>query len=154
MIRGTVDILTPQPVMGNISVDYRLKAGKDEIIADPNQLQQVFLNIILNAADSFTDGNEPEKEDGKKVLTIFSEVVGDALELRFQDNGSGITEEELAQIFDPFYTTKEPGKGTGLGLSVCYRIVEGLGGTIRAESFKGRGTTIIITLPQNGKAGH
>ena len=123
-------------------------------MADPNQLQQVFLNIILNAADSFTDGNDQEEEDRKKVLTIFSEVVGDALELRFQDNGSGITEEELAQIFDPFYTTKEPGKGTGLGLSVSYRIVEGLGGTIQAESIKGQGTTIIINLPQNGKAGH
>jgi two-component system NtrC family sensor kinase len=154
LIRSTVDILTPQPVMGDIRVDYRLKAIKDEIIADPNQLQQVFLNIILNAADSFTDGNDPLKEDGKKILSIFSGIVGDSLELRFQDNGAGITEEELAKIFDPFYTTKEPGKGTGLGLSVCYRIVEGLGGTIRAESIKGQGTTIVITLPQNGKAGH
>jgi two-component system, NtrC family, sensor kinase len=154
LIRGTLDILTPQPVMGAICIEYRLEAVRDEIIADPNHLQQVFLNIILNAADSFTDANDPETEDGKKVLTILSEIVGDALELRFQDNGTGITEEELAQIFDPFYTTKEPGKGTGLGLSVSYRIVEGLGGTIRAESVKGQGTTIIITLPQNGKAGH
>ena len=154
LIRRTADILAPQPVMASIRIDYRLEAVEDEIIADPNQLQQVFLNIILNAADSFIDGDDTETEDGKKVLTIFSGIVGDTLELRFQDNGNGITKEELAKIFDPFYTTKEPGKGTGLGLSVCYRIVEGLGGTIRAESVKGEGTTIIITLPQNGKAGH
>jgi two-component system NtrC family sensor kinase len=69
------------------------------------------------------------------------------MELRFSDNGPGISEKELLRIFDPFYTTKEPGKGTGLGLSVCYRIVEGLGGKIRAESKTGEGTTIVVSLP-------
>ena len=154
LIKKTVDILMPQPVMGTIRVDYQFKAVKDEINADPNQLQQVFLNIILNAADSLAESNNPKRKDGEKVLTIHSKDTGDTIELKFQDNGSGISEEELAQIFDPFFTTKEPGEGTGLGLSVCYRIVEGMGGNIRAESVTGQGTTIIITLPQNGKAGH
>ncbi len=154
LIMNTVAILTPQPIMGAIRIDYQLEATKDEIIADPNQLQQVFLNIILNAADSLAEEDDTEEKDLAKVLTILSVDAGDSMELRFEDNGSGISEEELAQIFDPFYTTKEPGEGTGLGLSVCYRIVEGLGGTIRAESVEGQGTAIIITLPQNGKAGH
>lgn len=154
LIKNTVDILTPQPVMGAIRIDYQLEAKNDEIIADPNQLQQVFLNIILNAADSLAEEEKREEKDLEKVLTILSLNVNGSMELRFEDNGAGISEEELAQIFDPFYTTKEPGEGTGLGLSVCYRIVEALGGTIKAESKKGQGTAIIITLPQNGKAGH
>jgi signal transduction histidine kinase len=154
LIKNTVNILTPQPVMGAIRIDYQLEATSDEIIADPNQLQQVFLNVILNAADSLAGKENAEAKDLGKVLTILSVDAGDAMELRFEDNGSGMSEEELVQMFDPFYTTKEPGEGTGLGLSVCYRIVEGLGGTIRAEGVKGQGTTIIITLPQNGKAGH
>jgi two-component system NtrC family sensor kinase len=154
LIKNTVNILTPQPVMGAIRIDYQLEATSDEIIADPNQLQQVFLNVILNAADSLAGKENAEAKDLGKVLTILSVDAGDAMELRFEDNGSGLSEEELAQMFDPFYTTKDPGEGTGLGLSVCYRIVEGLGGTIRAEGVKGQGTTIIITLPQNGKAGH
>ena len=154
LIKNTVAILTPQPVMGAIQIDYRLDAKNDEIIADPNQLQQVFLNIILNAADSLVEAETKGTENLEKVLTILSLNANGTMELRFEDNGSGISEEELAQIFDPFYTTKEPGEGTGLGLSVCYRIVEGLGGTIKAESKKGQGTAIIINLPQNGKAGH
>ena len=82
-----------------------------------------------------------------KEITIQSKNADKSLELRFIDNGPGIPEEELDHIFDPFYTTKEPGEGTGLGLSVCFRIIEGLGGTISAESSTGKGTIIIVTLP-------
>jgi signal transduction histidine kinase len=64
----------------------------------------------------------------------------------FEDNGPGTTEEELGRIFDPFYTTKAPGQGTGLGLSVCYRIIEEMGGTIRAESARGEGTRFFVDL--------
>jgi two-component system NtrC family sensor kinase len=98
----------------------------------------------MNAADALSEG---KGEGIVKQLTIRSERIEGTMELRFSDNGSGISEKELLRIFDPFYTTKEPGKGTGLGLSVCYRIVEGLGGKIRAESKIGEGTTIIVSLP-------
>ncbi|MFH1488533.1 MAG: HAMP domain-containing sensor histidine kinase [Pseudomonadota bacterium] len=83
-------------------------------------------------------------------MIITSENAADGIELRFKDNGPGLTEENLGHIFDPFYTTKEPGRGTGLGLSVSYRIVEGMGGTISAESTPGEGTTLILTLPLHG----
>ena len=73
------------------------------------------------------------------------------VELSFQDNGPGIPQKERAHIFDPFYTTKEPGRGTGLGLSVCYRIVEDLGGTMGVESELGKGTTIKVSLPIQDK---
>jgi signal transduction histidine kinase len=69
------------------------------------------------------------------------------LQIRFADSGDGIESEMLQNIFDPFYTTKEPGKGTGLGLSVSYMIIEGMGGTIRAESEPGQGATFSIQLP-------
>ena len=69
------------------------------------------------------------------------------IEIRFADNGAGIPLDQLDRIFDPFYTTKDPGKGTGLGLSVSYRIIEGLNGRIYAESEPGNGTTFIIRLP-------
>jgi two-component system NtrC family sensor kinase len=119
LVTETINILKPQPMMASINVNTDLRAERDEVLADSDQLKQVFLNIIINAS----------------------------VEIRFTDEGLGIPEQDLVQIFDPFFTTKEPGKGTGLGLSVCYRIIEGLGGTIRAESTVGKGTTIIIDIP-------
>jgi signal transduction histidine kinase len=144
MVKMTLSMLGPQPMMESVRTALELKAQNDTVLADPNQLQQVFLNIIMNAADALAEGKEEGEE---KWLTIKSERIGGSIELRFFDNGHGIPEKELLRIFDPFYTTKEPGKGTGLGLSVCYRIVEGLGGAIRAESKTGEGTTIIVSLP-------
>jgi len=137
-------MLEPQPMMEGVRTTLELKAQKDTVLADPNQLQQVFLNLIMNAADALAGG----KEEGTiKQLTIRSEKIEGSIELRFSDNGPGIPDKELLRIFDPFYTTKEPGKGTGLGLSVCYRIVEGMGGAIRAESKSGEGATVIVSLP-------
>jgi signal transduction histidine kinase len=144
MVKMTLSMLEPQPMMESVRTALELKAQDDTVLADPNQLQQVFLNIIMNAADALAEG---KGEGGEKRLTIKSERIGGSIELRFFDNGHGIPEKELLRIFDPFYTTKEPGKGTGLGLSVCYRIVEGLGGAIRAESKTGEGTTIMVSLP-------
>jgi signal transduction histidine kinase len=144
LVKMTLAMLEPQPMMEGVRTTLELKAQKDMVLADPNQLQQVFLNIIMNAADAL---GKVKGEGIVKQVTIRSERIEGTMELRFSDNGPGIPEKELLRIFDPFYTTKEPGKGTGLGLSVCYRIVEGLGGKIRAESKTGEGTTIIVSLP-------
>jgi two-component system NtrC family sensor kinase len=144
LVKATLAMLEPQPMMEGIRTALELKAQRDSVLADPNQLQQVFLNIIMNAADALAEG---QREEATKELTVRSERIEKTIELRFSDNGPGLSEAELLRIFDPFYTTKEPGKGTGLGLSVCYRIVEGLGGKIRAESKAGEGTTIIVSLP-------
>ncbi len=144
LVQMTLAMLEPQPMMEGVRTTLDLKAQKDTVLADPNQLQQVFLNIIMNAVDALAEG---KGEEGIKQLKIRSDKIEGSIELRFSDNGPGISDKELLRIFDPFYTTKEPGKGTGLGLSVCYRIVEGLGGTIRAESKSGEGATIIVSLP-------
>jgi two-component system NtrC family sensor kinase len=152
MITSTLAMLSPQPIMESIETRTQLMAKRDVVLADSSQLQQVFLNIILNAADALAEKRRSGGEGDEKKLTAITENMGNSIQIRFSDTGKGIPEEELTRIFDPFYTTKEPGKGTGLGLSVCYRIVEGLGGTIRAESIAGKGATIIITLPlMNGE---
>ncbi|MEW6665660.1 MAG: ATP-binding protein [Thermodesulfobacteriota bacterium] len=149
----TVNILKPQPMMQHVEVRYTIEAARDAVLADPGRLQQVFLNIIMNAADALEGKGTGQPGDPERLLWIRTGNSGDVVEIEFADNGPGIGQEELGRIFDPFYTTKEPGKGTGLGLSVSYRIVEDMGGAIRAESAVGKGTTIRITLPLQHEPG-
>jgi signal transduction histidine kinase len=139
--------------MSDIHLDLSLTADNDMVIADSNQLRQVFLNLIINAADAISTGDSPK--DGR--LTITSEIVPKThagskdqlgmLKVSYIDNGPGIAEENLGNVFDPFYTTKEPGKGTGLGLSVCFMIIEGIDGRIKATSDDSQGTTMTVYLP-------
>jgi two-component system NtrC family sensor kinase len=110
-------------------------------MVDPHQLQQVLLNILNNARQAI-EGFRP---DGRVV--IITELHGGNLRITFQDNGPGISEENLSKIFDPFFTTKEVGKGTGLGLSLCYGIIREHGGVIEVRSKPGEGATFIIELP-------
>ncbi len=147
LIIETLYMLSPQPMMAHVQIKHTLDASKDIIIADPNQLKQIFLNIIMNAADAIGENGLQDDEDSTNLLTIKSENKEDTIELRFTDTGPGIAQEELTRIFDPFFTTKEPGKGTGLGLSVCYSILEGMNGKIRAESTSRKGTTIVVSIP-------
>jgi signal transduction histidine kinase len=144
VLSKTVNILSPQPMLQGMEVRYQPDAGDDLLIADPSRLEQIFVNVVLNAVDAMTqDGYS----DGKKLLLIRTSNSDKDIRIEFTDTGPGIPRQELAHIFDPFYTTKEPGKGTGLGLSICYRIVESMGGVIRAESPEGGGATILVTLP-------
>lgn len=156
IINDITEVVRTQPMMADIEINKRLDAQEDTVIADANQLRQVFLNLIINAADAIASGEK--KFPGE--LTIESTVIEDAsgadneppaqqpfLQIIYIDNGPGISPEKLDNIFDPFFTTKEPGKGTGLGLSVSFMIVESLGGTIKAVSQLGKGTTMTILLP-------
>ena len=133
-------------LMADIEIEHLLEAPEDTVWADPNQIEQVFVNIVMNSADAMTDTENSDNQK-PKALTIKTANKNDSLEVTFADTGPGIREEDLIHVFDPFYTTKEPGKGTGLGLAVCHRIIEALHGTIRAESTQGQGTTIIIDIP-------
>ncbi len=110
------------------------------LTTDANQIKQVLLNIINNAADSI-------KPPGK--ITITSKLNNGFVSIAISDTGKGIHEDDISKIFLPFFTTKEVGKGTGLGLSVSYGIVKGFGGTIEVESILNKGTTFIINLPLN-----
>lgn len=153
VIDDIASVLHVQPLMSNIELTLSLNAESDRVLADPNQLQQVFLNLAINAADAIAAG-----VGGKQGrLEITSEVnetdpvrkkhFTKSIDIRFIDNGPGIPQEVLDNIFDPFFTTKAPGKGTGLGLYVCFMIVDSMGGSIRAHSTEGQGTTMSIALP-------
>lgn len=109
----------------------------------PAELNQVFLNIIINAAQAI---------EGKGLLTITGRELADSLELRFTDTGAGIPPDVVDKIFNPFFTTKAVGTGTGLGLSIAHKIItDRHHGSIRVESTPGAGATFIITLPKELK---
>ncbi len=112
------------------------------VLADEDRLVQVFLNLILNAAQAIEEGR-PEKNE----IRLRSLLDGDRLAIEVQDTGSGIPPDELARVFDPFFTTKPVGAGTGLGLSICNTIVTGLGGAIEVQSAPGQGSTFRVVLP-------
>jgi PAS domain S-box-containing protein len=132
-----------------VQIANQLDPGLPRIRASADQLKQVLLNLILNAADSMPKGGTitVATQAGAGAET---EVLGrDAVQVQVRDTGEGIPDDLLAQIFEPFFSTK-PGKGTGLGLWVSQGIVQSHGGTMRVRSRVGRGTTFMITLPVQG----
>jgi len=140
-IRRCVDLVRNQAFFHNIEISLQLAPELPQIIGDAGQLQHVFTNLLLNAADAMS---------GTGKITIFSSPTlrHDGVVLRFVDTGVGIPPENIDKIFEPFFTTKPPGKGTGLGLSIVYGIIQRHGGEIKAESAPGCGTTFTITLPR------
>jgi histidine kinase len=118
------------------------------IKADRNRIEQVFINLILNARDAIEDrGVIRDGIAGEMALYVHACSDGSTVMVTFRDTGCGIPEEIQTKIFDPFFTTKEVGKGTGLGLSISYGIVQDYGGRIEVESEPGRGSTFTITFP-------
>jgi CheY-like chemotaxis protein/anti-sigma regulatory factor (Ser/Thr protein kinase) len=109
-------------------------------LLDPNQIQQVFINLITNAYHALL-------EKGGGSLSIRSYHLEDKVFIEFADDGPGISPENLKRIFDPFFTTKEPGKGTGLGLSIVYGIIHEHGGSIQVASQPGHGAVFTVVLP-------
>lgn len=147
LITETVQMLEPQPMMEAIDVQQVFNAEDDVVRAGTPQLKQVFLNLIINAADAMVDEGVPSEDGAKKVLVIETRNRDGVMVVSFTDTGTGIPSEDRDRIFDPFFTTKAPGKGTGLGLAVCYNIIEGLGGTIWAERPAERGTRVTMEIP-------
>jgi signal transduction histidine kinase/BarA-like signal transduction histidine kinase len=132
----------------NIRVIDALAAGLPQVFADGHQMQQVLLNLIINAEQAMLSAN------GRGILVVRSwhDVEQEAVVLEINDDGPGIPEDVQPKIFDPFFTTKEVGKGTGLGLTVAYAIVQEHGGRIRLESRPGAGASFYVELPVSGKA--
>ncbi len=127
--------------VNNIKVETQLAPDLPEVIFDYHQIQQVFLNIVLNAESAVTENHKPG------TLTITTSHANGNVNVTFSDDGPGIPQENLNRLFDPFFTTKEVGKGTGLGLSICYGIVTQHGGKIYASNNTGKGATFVVELP-------
>ena len=138
VIEAAVNLMEHQPNAEQVAVIKSYAPDLPDVVADENQLQQVFVNIILNAYQAMPEGGE---------LRIASHVQDGQVQVAFGDSGPGIPPEHMHNIFDPFFTTKEVGEGTGLGLSVSYGIVKQHGGTIEVASENGAGATFTVKLP-------
>jgi two-component system NtrC family sensor kinase len=140
IIHRCVELISHQAFFHNIKVIQRLDPFLPQIVGDPGQLQQVFTNLLLNAADAMTG-------QGQITITSRPTAPGDGIILEFTDTGCGIPPEHRDKIFEPFFTTKPPGKGTGLGLSIVYGVIQRHGGTITTDNPPEGGTTFTIRLP-------
>ncbi|MEF8793337.1 sensor histidine kinase [Thiohalorhabdus sp.] len=139
LVGQCLELLERKAHSGGVTLRW---AGPDAsvppVLGDPNQLQQVVVNTVLNALQASSEGQE---------VTVALERVDESMRLSVIDRGSGIPEEDAKRIFDPFFSTKPEGQGSGLGLSVSYGIVHRHGGNIRIHSELGQGTTVAIELP-------
>lgn len=134
-----VKVVTPMPAMRGVRVSVDVPAGLPPVMAEADKLHQVIVNLMINAADAI---------GGVGTVRFGASVQGELLVLECRDSGPGFRAEDLPKVFEPFYTTKEPGRGTGLGLATCQRIVERYGGWIRAANHPEGGALITIGLPR------
>lgn len=139
LIDRTLMLVDKQAPFQNIQILKEFKTPIPMLFVDADQIQQVFMNILLNAADAMAgDGG---------TLTIMTDLKDGIAEVSFADTGCGITKEHLSKLFAPFFTTKQTGKGTGLGLAISYGIIQSHGGDIAVESEVGKGSTFRVKLP-------
>lgn len=147
LVDKSLSIMEGQALFQNIRVEKRYSSDLSKIVADSGQLQQVFMNIILNAAESM---------DGNGSLILFTSLDEDSknISIKFTDTGQGIKEEDKKRLFEPFFSTKEVGKGTGLGLAISYSIIQKHNGTIEVASQVGKGSTFTVKLPVTKEIKH
>jgi len=148
IVRTTVSLVSHKLKLMAVEPVLELAEDLPPLPCDASQVQQVALNLVMNAA-------EATRAHGRGTVRVSARRAGDgqALVLEVTDDGEGIPEEALSRIFDPFFTTKEEGRGLGLGLAVVYGIVEAHGGTIDVRSRVGAGATFTVELPLDGPAG-
>jgi len=140
VVEKSLSIIETKTLFQNIKIKKKYSSSLPKITADSAQLQQVFINMIINAAEAM---------EGNGSLTIETGIndSGKQIIIRFQDTGPGIPEEVKNRLFEPFFTTKEVGKGTGLGLAICYSFIRKHNGTIEVKSKLNQGSTFIVKLP-------
>ncbi len=142
ILERTINLVKYDKRFKDIQINIE-KRDLPKLMVNPDQIQQVFLNLMLNALDAMPNGGR---------IDIKMRINGDFVEIAFSDTGAGIDDSVMGKIFDPFFTTKPLGKGTGLGLSICYGIIKEHNGTISVKSKKGEGTTFLVKLPKKANA--
>lgn len=140
LVRDTVDSLRPQKVFREVVVELHLGSTPAIVEGDADQIRQVLVNLLLNAAQAM---------HGQGFLRIVLEVRDEGCRLHVTDSGPGIPDDLHGKIFEPFFSTKERGAGTGLGLSICRRLVEDHGGQLTVETKSGEGATFVLELPRS-----
>lgn len=186
VVRRTVELLEAQGRLKGKEIEIDVEEDVPSVVADPHQLQQVLVNLLLNACDAVEEagspgrirvevarevapevppvGRPPRRDDDPEAVDFSHarrmqastsgvpeprfEAGEDVVAVRVLDDGTGLEVEEMHQLFDPFFSTKEPGRGTGLGLAVSARLVEGMGGTIRADDRPEGGAVFTVLLPR------
>ncbi len=140
IIRNVIGFMEDHVLLRNISIETKLAPDLPRIQGEENKLEQVFVNLIVNAGQSM---------NGSGTLTLRTKYEADNKQIRIEcsDTGSGIDEKHIDKVFEPLFTTKEKGTGTGLGLSICHGIVEQHGGTITVQSSIQQGSVFTIHLP-------
>lgn len=145
LVRESLSLVERQSIFHNIELAKNIDADLPNTILDPSQIQQVLINIIINAAEAM-------EGQGRLTVATRTDPSKKFIEVEISDTGVGISKENLERIFDPFFTTKDAGHGTGLGLAISFGIVKKHGGTIQVDSELGKGTTFILRLPIVGEA--
>jgi two-component system, NtrC family, sensor kinase len=145
VIEETLTLLAHPFRAASVHVIKNLGGGLPAILGSSNRLQQVFLNLFLNAKDAMPSGG---------MLEVRSSAYNGTVEVEVTDTGLGIQRDNLARVFDPFFTTKATGRGTGLGLSVSYGIIKEHAGKIEVRSTPGKGTSFRLEFPAARKAVH
>ncbi len=146
-IRDVFKILGQQLRVHQIKLEMDLDDNLPQVMADHNRLEQVFINLVINAMDALDLKGKMGGQDWRGFLKIRSFSKDDQVIVTVSDNGPGIQPEIIDKIFDPFFTTKDVGEGTGLGLSITYGIITGCGGTIEVKSEVGKGATFTLSFP-------
>lgn len=161
IIETSLQLTEKQLTLGNIKTTRDFTAGLPLVLIDGNQMQQVFINIFLNSLQAMPNGGEltirTYAKQPEELGDIISTTARDlfrrnqmVLVCEVEDTGTGIPEDKLGKVFEPFFTTRAPEEGVGLGLTVTRSIVEGHRGLIKIESEKGKGTKVVIVLPIHG----
>jgi PAS domain S-box-containing protein len=147
-IEGVFTLLSQQLNLKDIEVVLELQEDLPAVMGDVNRLEQVILNLVLNARDAMIEKEEADTPGkAEKILAVKTVHEKGQVVIFISDTGIGIPPERKDKIFDPFFTTKELGKGTGLGLSISYGIIKDYKGTVKVESEPGKGTTFEIRFP-------